>query len=571
LHAAVSVSDRSLFYSEVIMFFFQQRLNRQLTIAFSILVAIIMVISALAVFSLSQAQSNFDGFVGDEFNRGSVARDVRSAVSARAIAARNLILLKAPADIESEKAAVLAAHERVKDRMLLLKKLLDQDKAASAREHELYQELVGIEQQYGPVALAIVDLALTGKTAEATDKMNAECQPLLKKLIATVGEYAKLIASSAEHEIQKSADKFRTKRMLLVCVSLVAVATAVALASLIKRSLHRSLGADPQDLRKAANQVSSGDLSTLHHAAEAPANSVMASLGEMQQSLANIVSSVRGSSDTIESGSTEIADRNKDLSARTEDQARQLQQSASAMEKITETIRLNADTAARASDLALSARAAAENGGAMVGQVVSTMQNITASSRKIEDIISVIDGIAFQTNILALNAAVEAARAGEQGRGFAVVASEVRALAHRSAQAAKEIKELIVDSVSMIDSGAGLVSSAGEAMNEIVTEVKSVAVLISEISTATREQTVSIGSIGETVIALDRGTQQNSSLVQQMADAADTLNQQAHSLVSAVSVFKVTDGESMKQETGMHRSNRQRQRPLQLVSAMQNA
>lgn len=549
-------------------FFYHQRLSRQLTIAFSTLVSIIVVISVLAVFSLSEAQSNFDSFVGDEFNRGSVARDVRSAVSARAISARNLLLLTGPNDIESEKAAVAAAHARVKDRMQLLKKLLDQDKTATAREHELYQELVSIEASYGPVALAIVDMALNGKKEEAVEKMNAECQPMLKKLISTVGEYAKLIASSAETEIQKSADRFRTKRLLLLCVSLTAIVIAIALASLIKRSLNRSLGADPQELRKAATQVSSGDLSTLQHAANARANSVMASLGDMQQSLATIVHSVRSASDTIEAGSTEIANRNKDLSQRTDDQARQLQQSAIAMEKITETIRLNADTAARASELALSARTAAENGGSMVGEVVSTMQNITASSKKIEDIISVIDGIAFQTNILALNAAVEAARAGEQGRGFAVVASEVRALAQRSAQAAKEIKELIVDSVSMIDSGAILVSSAGEAMNEIVTEVKSVAVLIGEISTATREQTASIDSIGETVISLDRGTQQTLSLVQQMADAAESLNQQAHSLVSVVSVFKVSEGVEVKRHAGQDALKRPRVVSLQLVNTM---
>jgi methyl-accepting chemotaxis protein len=537
------------------MYFFNQRLSRQLTIAFATLVSIIVAISALAVFSLSEAQSNFDGFVGDEFNRGSVARDVRSAVSARAIAARNLILLNAPADIAAEKAAVMAAHERVKDRMALLKKLLDLDNKATPREHQLYKELVSIEQRYGPIALSIVEMALNGKKSEATEKMNAECQPLLKQLIATVGEYAKLIASSAEGEIQKSAEKFRAKRLLLICVSLVAVVTAIALSRLIKHSLHRSLGADPHDLRKAANQVRSGDLGTLPEAATAPANSVMASLGEMQQSLATIVHSVRRSSDTIESGSTEIADRNKDLSARTLEQARQLQESANAMEKITGTIRVNADTAARASDLALSARAAAENGGTMVDEVVITMQKITASSKKIEDIISVIDGIAFQTNILALNAAVEAARAGEQGRGFAVVASEVRALAQRSAQAAKEIKVLIVDSVGMIGSGAGMVSNAGEAMTAIVSEVKSVAELISEISTATREQTTSISSVGETVMALDRGTQQNASLVEQMADAADALNQQAHSLVSAVSVFKVAGGSDMTGDAGKRSSN----------------
>jgi methyl-accepting chemotaxis protein len=528
------------------MNFFNQRLSRQLTIAFATLVSLIVAISALAVFSLSEAQTNFDGFVGDEFNRGSVARDVRSAVSARAIAARNLILLTAPSDIEAEKTAVMAAHERVQERLLVLKKLLDADKNASAREHELYDELAGIEQRYGPVATAIVEMALTGKKTEAIDKMNAECQPLLKKLVATAGDYAKLIATSAEREIKNSAQKFRTKRLLLLSVSAIAIVIAIALSRLIKYGLHRSLGADPQDLRMAANQVRSGDLGTLQHAALAPANSVMASLGDMQQSLAAIVNSVRSSSHTIDAGSAEIAGRNKDLSARTDEQARQLQQSAVAMEKITDTIRINANTAARATDLAASARAAAENGGAMVGEVISTMQNITASSKKIEDIISVIDGIAFQTNILALNAAVEAARAGEQGRGFAVVASEVRALAHRSAQAAKEIKALIIDSVSMIDSGAGLVSNTGEAMNEIVTEVNSVALLISEISKATHEQTFSIGSIGETVNALDRGTQQNSSMVQQMADAADSLSEQAHSLVSAVSVFKVAGAPGMQ-------------------------
>jgi methyl-accepting chemotaxis protein len=200
----------------------------------------------------------------------------------------------------------------------------------------------------------------------------------------------------------------------------------------------------------------------------------------------------------------------------------------------------------------------------MVDEVVITMQKITASSKKIEDIISVIDGIAFQTNILALNAAVEAARAGEQGRGFAVVASEVRALAQRSAQAAKEIKVLIVDSVGMIGSGAGMVSNAGEAMTAIVSEVKSVAELISEISTATREQTTSITSVGETVIALDRGTQQNASLVEQMADAADALNQQAHSLVSAVSVFKVAGGSDMTSAAGKGASKRRPLSPLQL-------
>ena len=530
------------------MNFHQLSISRKLTLAFSLLVAILMGASVLSVVSLSQSQRDFDSFVSDEFSRGGLARDVRAAASARAIAARNLILLNGPEDVKAETAAVKAAHERVQERLAMLQKAVTNTKEVSSDERTLLDKLTKLEAQYGPVALDIVDKALAGKKDEATLKMNEQCQPLLKQLISTTTEYSRLIAASGAKGIKQSAENFRSKRLMLIASSLAAIVAAIALATLINRSLMRSLGADPLELSAAAKRVSSGNLGPVPGSANAPANSVLASLGEMQTALASIVSSVRTSATSIEAGSQEIATGNTDLSHRTEQQASNLQQSASSMEEMTATVKQNSDTAQQASQLASSARQAAEHGGSVVGQVVTTMNEITASSRKIADIISVIDGIAFQTNILALNAAVEAARAGEQGRGFAVVAGEVRTLAQRSAQAAKEIKSLIEASVEKVETGSALVNTAGSAMTEIVGEVSRVADLIGEISAATREQTSGINHIGSAVAQLDQSTQQNAALVEEMAAAASTLNQQAHALVTSVAVFSLA-GDGMQAAT----------------------
>ncbi|MFN4117922.1 methyl-accepting chemotaxis protein [Acidovorax sp.] len=524
------------------MDFHHKTVTQKLTMAFSLLIAILMGVSLLSLRSLGDARDDFQGFVANELHRGSLARDIQAAANARAISARNLILLTSPADIQAETTAVRAAHERVQSRMAELQRALAAATHAIPQERALLQKLESIERQYGPVALGIVELALAGKKDEAIAKMNAECQPLLQQLIGTTAEYTQAIATSTESEISSAAEKFNTKRITLIAAAVVSILVAVGLATLINRSLMRSLGADPVHLSAAARRVASGDLGTVPGSATAPANSVLASLGEMQVALAGIVGRVRSSATAIESGSHEIATGNTDLSHRTERQSASLQQSAASMEQMTATVQQNSDTAQQASQLASAARAAAEHGGAVVSQVVSTMGDITTSSRRIGDIISVIDGIAFQTNILALNAAVEAARAGEQGRGFAVVASEVRSLAQRSATAAKEIKALIEASVEKVETGSALVHSAGSAMTEIVGEVNRVADLIGEISAATREQSAGIGQIGGAVAQLDHSTQQNAALVEQMAAAAQTLNQQAHQLVDSVAVFRVEGG-----------------------------
>jgi methyl-accepting chemotaxis protein len=291
---------------------------------------------------------------------------------------------------------------------------------------------------------------------------------------------------------------------------------------------------------EVADTVARGDLSSrIGATSRDEIGQLLRSLARMNDALVNIVGEVRNASDSIATGSAQIATGNADLSHRTEEQASNLQQTAASMEELTVTVKNNADTARHATELASSASTVAAQGGQVVGRVVDTMQDISNSSRKIGDIIGVIDGIAFQTNILALNAAVVAARAGEQGRGFAVVASEVRSLAQRSAQAAKEIKQLIGESVGKVEAGTRLVGDAGRTMGDIVSQVQKVNDLIGEISSASGEQTSGIGQISDAVTQLDQVTQQNAALVEESAAAAESLKQQAARLAETVSTFRL--------------------------------
>jgi len=316
----------------------------------------------------------------------------------------------------------------------------------------------------------------------------------------------------------------------------------VGLGYWARRSVWASTGGEPLAAAAIANAVAEGNLSINVPVITGDKSSMMAQLENMRTSLIRVVSQVHDASQSVASASAEIAQGNSDLSARTESQASALEETSASMEQLNSAVKQNADSAAQANRLAMNASAVAVKGGEVMEQVVDTMKHINESSKKIFDIISVIDGIAFQTNILALNAAVEAARAGEQGRGFAVVASEVRSLAGRSAEAAKEIKSLISASVQRVDHGNTLVDQAGVTMAEVVSSIRRVTDIMGEITASSREQASGVFQVGEAVTNLDQATQQNAALVEQMAAAASSLKSQALTLVETVAVFKLTQG-----------------------------
>ncbi|AVT02930.1 methyl-accepting chemotaxis protein [Paracidovorax avenae] len=322
--------------------------------------------------------------------------------------------------------------------------------------------------------------------------------------------------------------------------ALVLAGLLLALGLLIARSLVRELGGEPGEALRISEAIAQGHLAQPIALKPGDQSSVLHGLERMRQSIAHIVAEVRSGTQSINTASAEIAAGNNDLSARTEQQAGALQQTAASMEQLTSTVRHNADNARHAAQLAGSTSEVAQRGGAMVGQMVSTMGAVTDSSRRIVDIIGVIDGIAFQTNILALNAAVEAARAGEQGRGFAVVASEVRSLAQRSASAAKEIKQLIDTSVQQVGESSRLVNQAGTTMGEVVESVQQVARLIQEIASANQEQAAGIDQVNQAVNHMDQATQQNAALVEEATAAAQSLTTQASRLEQLVGVFRIT-------------------------------
>ena len=510
----------------------------KLTWAFGLLALVVLLISGFALKSLSDANQRFDDFVHGIAERIDMAGQVRSAVSRRAIAARNLVLVTSAEDLAIEKEKVLVAHKETTESMA---KLIQMGQATDVSDEgrHLIADMDRIEKAYATVALDIIDKALTKRQGEAVAKMNNECRPLLASLDKAAEAYAQFIRTVSNKRVAAAAADYAVQRNLLIGACALAFLLAGGAGVLLTRSLTRALGGEPAELGAAMQRVADGDLSVRIETSSGDGSSVMATAARMQSALFHLVSSVRQNSESVATASAQIAQGNQDLSSRTEQQASALQETAATMEELGTTVRNNADNAKQANQLAQGASAVAAQGGEVVGKVVSTMQGINDSSRKIGDIIGVIDGIAFQTNILALNAAVEAARAGEQGRGFAVVASEVRSLAQRSAEAAKEIKTLIGHSVEQVDLGTALVDQAGKTMGEIVGSIQRVSDMVAEITSASAEQSSGVQQVGEAVSQMDQATQQNAALVEESAAAAESLKGQALHLVQAVAMFKL--------------------------------
>ncbi|MDO9315929.1 MAG: methyl-accepting chemotaxis protein [Burkholderiaceae bacterium] len=439
---------------------------------------------------------------------------------------------KARADIEKELAHVLSTFEE--DHKVYVSLI------SSDEERRLYEDFAAEWKQY----LAIHDKVLTLSRNNETEKAKALLEGDSKKLfISSSGKLAKLVdlnSAGATASTKDSESAYASARNTMLSGVILAIVFVLAAATWLIRSITVPL----RQALAAADRVAAGDLSVpVVVTSRDEVGLVLQALDRMQSSLMQVVSNVRQNSESVATASAEISQGNNDLSSRTEEQASALEQTAASMEQLTATVSQNADNARQANQLAISASSVAVEGGQVVGQVVDTMKGINDSSRRIADIISVIDGIAFQTNILALNAAVEAARAGEQGRGFAVVASEVRNLAQRSAEAAKEIKELITTSVERVDAGTQLVDQAGAKMNDIVSSIRRVTDIMGEISAATIEQSSGMAQIGEAVTQMDQATQQNAALVEESAAAAESLKTQAHQLVDAVAVFKLHSGD----------------------------
>lgn len=362
---------------------------------------------------------------------------------------------------------------------------------------------------------------------------------LQKPAVQAMGKLVDLQTREARREYEKAQAAVKSNLLILGCVFAVAMVVAVGLGITMLRFLNRALGAEPDEVRQVAQTVAMGDLSEPIAVRPGDARSVIATMEHMRDSLSQTVNAVRVSAEGVATASAEIAQGNHDLSARTEQQASALEETVASMEELRAALNQNDEAARQANQLAMNASTVAIKGGEVVAQVVATMKSINDSSRKIFDINSVIDGIAFQTNILALNAAVEAARAGEHGRGFAVVASEVRNLAGRSADAAKEIKSLINASLARVEYGNTLVEQAGMTMIEIVGAIRRVTDIMSEISAATSEQSAGVSQVGEALMQMDQTTQQNAALVEQMAAATSGLNAQANALVGTVAVFRL--------------------------------
>jgi methyl-accepting chemotaxis protein len=410
------------------------------------------------------------------------------------------------------------------------------------RAKEIYQRYATINEAYEKEQATVFALASSEKLAEQSAELKkalVETRKHANELDDLLTDLAQLKEGLAKQAAEETTALYEKSLIMMIVLVLCSLGGGMALGILITRNLTKKLGGEPDYAVDIAGKIAAGDLTVAVNVKPGDQTSLLHAMQKMRDSLAGLVSQVRTGTETIASASNQIAAGNLDLSSRTEEQASSLEETASSMEELTSTVKQNADNARQANALAEAASTVAAKGGQVIQQVVGTMNEINSSATKIVDIIGVIDGIAFQTNILALNAAVEAARAGEQGRGFAVVATEVRNLAQRSAAAAKEIKALIGTSVEKVENGSRLVNDAGATMDEILDSVKRVTDIMAEITAASQEQTAGIEQINQAISQMDEVTQQNASLVEEAAAAAAAMQDQSEQLAQVVSVFKV--------------------------------
>ncbi|KHN57429.1 chemotaxis protein [Dickeya fangzhongdai] len=510
------------------------KLATMLGAGFVIVLIISFFVSTYGQFQLRQQSDNINALASDQMEGLLLIQELKDNLNSVAISVRNLTLFTAPDQVAQEKQRV---NEVITRNNEVLKRIAEL--TTSPKEKALFEAI----NQVRPASLAAtqkaISLSLNNKPDEAKSVIMNEVKPAQDNYFKAINDMVNYQKSDTRRSADDASDSARSAGILMLAFTGISTVLGLAIAWLITRRIKSLLGGEPVYASDIARQIAGGNLAINVDLQPGDTASLLAAMNDMRDRLSKIVQQVHDSSASISTGSSEIAIGSNDLSRRTEEQASSVQQTAASMEQISQTIRQNGDTVREAAQLANTASQTAAKGNEVVRNVITTMGDISTSSRKIGDIIAVIDGIAFQTNILALNAAVEAARAGEQGRGFAVVAGEVRSLAQRSASAAREIKELITTSMEKVASGSQLVEHAGETMTDIVTQAQHVADLISEIGVTTQEQESGISQINQAITQMDSVTQQNAALVEESASAADSLSEQAAKLVELMGVFTI--------------------------------
>ena len=514
-------------------------IGKRLAIGFGSVLVFMVVLAVLAIHRVGQIDDILTRINDVNSVKQRYAINFRGSVHDRSIAVRDVVLAASAEAAKPHVALIRKLDENYQKSAAPLDALFAERKDLLPEERQALEAIKAVEHRAQPLIAQVIALRQADNVPEAAALLDKQAASAFVDWLASVNRLIDLeekLNNDAAKEARVLSGSFLAWMTVLLAI---AVGAGILAAWTISRGLLRRLGGQPEYAASIAGAIAGGDLSVPIALRPDDDTSLLYAMKGMRDSLVTIVSEVRAGTMTIANASTEITTGNHDLSRRSERQAGTLEETASSMEELTGTVRQNADNARQANTLAESASKVAQRGGAVVAQVVQTMASINASSKQIAEIIGVIDGIAFQTNILALNAAVEAARAGEQGRGFAVVASEVRNLAQRSAAAAKEIKGLIGDSVAKVDDGAKLVDEAGSTMEEIVTSVKRVTDIMAEISLASQEQSAGIEQVNQAIGQMDETTQQNATLVEQAGTAASALQEEAGNLARLVSIFKL--------------------------------
>ncbi len=504
---------------------------------FGIVLFIFLILTSIIFYQVSNIKEINTQVIEKDWVKANSVATIKAATKSNAINTLLLLMVTDKAQVEKINEDIGINKNLITKELETLKKLI-----YLTEGKELLADIVQARETYVASFSKVNSLLLENKHDEASSAMLNDTLPKLNQLQTKIEALnvlqKKLVEASNAQENQAMQTIFTS----LLIGGIVSIIAGILIANYIVHRVMNKIGGEPDYVNEVTSQIAQGDLNTRINIDPKDNISILYAVRQMRNNLREIIGTIRSGSDAIATGSNQIATGNMDLSSRTENQASSLEETAAAMEQLNSTVRQNSDNAEIAKGLVIAATDVAVKGGVVVSQVVNTMSSINNSSKKIVDIIAVIDGIAFQTNILALNAAVEAARAGEQGRGFAVVASEVRNLAQRSAAAAKEIKQLIDSSVHEVDEGSKLVSSAGETMENIVSSIRKVSEIMIDISTSSKEQSQGIGQANEAITHMDGVTQQNAALVEQAAAAAGSLLDEANRLVDAVAVFKLDEG-----------------------------